>query len=239
MNSRTWVVSLLACLMAGSAIAQGQGRVRVIAETAEIRLQADPNSPVLSTVPAGSLLELVGQDGAWLAIAIPRRQGSVDPERVGYLSAAQAERFAGTLTTQALDSAGQVSQRPQGRALGAPGQPSQDALQLQMDQARRRRSSGKKKFWLGIALGGAGAVMASTGSGLGCDNYGCYTSSTELATIGAYTMLAGGVLDLWGLVQWISASGEVADLAAQGAIRSSNNSRRPLSPPQLAYSWRW
>ena len=224
----TWssvVVTLIgALLLASPVLAQSRGTIRVIAERAEVRLRADPNSVVMTSVAAGSVLTLVGQEGPWFAVVIPGAPGS-EPERIGYLSSSQAEPFGPAPTTTVTDSAVQVTRAQSSAA--------QDAWQLRFDRAQRNRSAGKKKFWLGTSILVGGAILSQTAA-FSCDAYSCDYSDTAL--IGAYVALGGGVLELWGIIQWMGANGDLSNLEAQ---RPMAWHKRQAPTPQLSHSFSW
>jgi len=69
--------------------------VRVIAAQAAVHLNADPNSLTVATVPAGTVLEVNGRQGAWYQVWLPaEREGG--PRRLGFLAASDGELIAGT-----------------------------------------------------------------------------------------------------------------------------------------------
>lgn len=204
----------------------GQTResVRVIAEKAQVRLQADPNSVVLDSVSAGTVLEVVKREGAWVIVTISTESGSADRGRVGYVSLSEVEPFS-TDQTRSLSRTAQVSNISDFDA----------DYQQRFDRAKSKRDGGKRKFWWGTALaaGGVAIGLASVGS---CDIYSC-SGSDAGAVVGGWTVLGGGVLQLWGLIQWISGSGDLSEIAASRPRGGTNSLISPK--PQLNYSVRW
>ncbi len=64
--------------------------VRVLAAEATVRVTADPNSLTLATVPAGTVLEVKGKEGAWYSVWLPGESGL---RRLGYVAASDVERL--------------------------------------------------------------------------------------------------------------------------------------------------
>lgn len=81
------VLLLISLYVVPSAAAQN---VRVIAAQAAIRLNADPNSLTVATVPAGTVLEVDRTQGAWFAVWLPpEREGA--SRRLGFLALSDAQ----------------------------------------------------------------------------------------------------------------------------------------------------
>jgi DNA-binding beta-propeller fold protein YncE len=66
-------------------LASGALRVRVVGIEAAVRLQPDPASPVISTVTAGTVLDVQSKHDGWYGVFVP--QDSQTPRRLGYLPA--------------------------------------------------------------------------------------------------------------------------------------------------------
>lgn len=228
--TRVTLLALCAFCLTVSASAQSRETVRVVAESAQIRLRPDPNSAVLSSPQAGTLLDVMKREGAWLVVTIPSNSGS-EPSRVGFVSMTEVEPFGGTAAAAApAVAAPSMAATPSARNSNQP-----DDYQLRIDQARARRDSGKKKFWIGTAAAAGGMVLAMAAVG-SCDIYSC-SGNDAVAAIGGWSIVGGGVLQLWGIVQWIGGSGDMSDAIA--ARPSGSRSMSAMPKPQLTYSLRW
>lgn len=228
--TRVIPLALCAFFLAVSAAAQTRETVRVIADAAQIRLRPDPNSTVLANPAAGTLLDVIKREGAWLVVTIPVTNAG-DASRVGFVSMTEVEPFGGSAavaTPSIATSAGSAT----GQSVRAD---ANDDYQRRIDRARARRDSGKKKFWIGTAAAAGGVVLAAAAVGT-CDIYSC-SGNDAVAAIGGWSIIGGGVLQLWGLVQWIGGSGDMSDAIASRP--SGSRSMSALPKPQIAYSFRW
>jgi hypothetical protein len=111
---------------------------------------------------------------------------------------------------------------------------SQAEWQAQLDEAKRRVSSGRKKLGVGLSLVGAGLAVQLIG-GRGCIQSGfvetddCTGETVALYIAGGLAALAGGVTTAFGLVQYVNARDDVANLEARPPSPSSNPSGSPVA----------
>ena len=122
--------------------ASGQ-QVRIVADSASVRLDPSDSSPVITTMASGTLLDWVGESGAWYAVSVPGDPGQ--EAVIGYVLASEVE-LVGAATPPP------VAPTPtgmRGALIGIPG------LEARYENQRRRRSSGVRKVFWGLALIGA------------------------------------------------------------------------------------
>lgn len=200
---RAFIPAVLMLLTAGLASAQ---TVRVVANEAAVRLRPDPNSPSIATVQAGALLQVRSKEGFWYSVSLSadNSQGAV---RVGYISATDVETFSSSPTGLASPSPPSVSG----------GSAPSDEWKRRFDRIQSRRSSGKKKFWIGTVAEAAGIGLLSywsSNAGVQCDaSYYCYeTVSNSVYNAGIASLLGGGAVSTWGLFQWVFANGDLQAL---------------------------
>ena len=82
-----WVrqsVFVIACaVLPAVAHAQTPGAVQVMSAAAKVFLSAEANSPVVSAVPVGAVLEVVGSSGTYYQVKLPKDSSGFD--RVGFI----------------------------------------------------------------------------------------------------------------------------------------------------------
>jgi len=205
--------------------------VRVVAGEAAVRLKPDPNSSVIATVPAGAILQVRSKEGFWYSVSLPAESQGV--LRVGYISVTDVEVFG--------SSSGSLTTPPANPAAGSL---SQADWQTRFDQIQRRRSAGKKKFWIGtIAEGvGIGLIAYWSTNTITCDRFNCYDSISEgVANTGGLLLFGGGAISTWGIFQWIFANGDLQTLELEMKRSQSVGSQSAIEAPQLklAYTFSW
>ena len=125
----------------------GGQQVRIVADGTEVRLDPSESSPVISTMVSGTLLDWVGESGAWYAVSVAGPPGEDDV--IGYVLASEVE-----LVGAALPPVAPVPTGVPGLLIGVPG------LEAQYEDQRRRRSSGVGKVIWGLAIiGGSYAAL--------------------------------------------------------------------------------
>lgn len=82
------------CLLGGllmfPALTEGQGTVRVIVTTANVRMQPSMSAKVIDRVQAGTVLEVVSRRGDWYEVTLPKSQNS-PVIRIGFVAARLVE----------------------------------------------------------------------------------------------------------------------------------------------------
>ena len=78
-----------AALLAGAAPPAAALELRMLAHPGPVREAADPNSPVIAAVPAGTPLRLLQETRAWYLVAVQGEEG--EPDRRGYVALSDAE----------------------------------------------------------------------------------------------------------------------------------------------------
>lgn len=142
-----WASLLVAGFGAVPEAASAQ-QVEVVADETPLRLDPDPGSPVIATLPAGAVLEWVGESGSWYAVSVPGPSGQED--LVGYVQASQV-RVAGA---------------PQPAAgMPPPGLPTTGmpipGVQQQHGMAKQNRATGASRAVQGAALAATAQVSIS------------------------------------------------------------------------------
>lgn len=75
---RTPLLIVLLLLLALPVLAQtGKGRIRVIVESADLRLEPDRNSRIVTSIPMGAVLDFTVQSGEWFLVELPRNQQGI------------------------------------------------------------------------------------------------------------------------------------------------------------------
>ena len=127
----------------------GCQQVRIVADGTEVRLDPSDSSPVITTMASGTLLDWVGESGAWYAVSIAGAPGQDDV--IGYVLAGDVE-LVGPVAAPTAEPP--VPTAPPGLLIGVPG------LEEQYEDQRRRRSSGVRKVIWGLVLvGGSYAAL--------------------------------------------------------------------------------
>lgn len=143
-----WASLLVAGLGAAPETASAQ-QVEVLADETPLRLDPDAGSPVIATLPAGAVLEWVGESGNWYAVSVPGPSGQED--LVGYVQASQVrvaggpQPAAGTPPPPGLPTTG----------MPIPG------VQQQHGMAKQNRSTGATRAVQGAALAATAQVSIS------------------------------------------------------------------------------
>ncbi len=132
--------------------ADGQ-QVRIVADSTEIRLDPRDSSPIITTMASGTLLDWVGESGAWYAVSVAGAPGQEDV--IGYVLASEVELVGVTAAPANEPPAVQIP-------TGVPGVPSLSVRNLEerYNEERERRSSGVSKLiWGLIFIGGSHAAL--------------------------------------------------------------------------------
>ena len=143
---RAAAVALLA-VVAGAPVDAGAQQVRIVVDETAVRLDPSDSSPVITTMPAGTLLEWVGESGDWYAVTVAGQAGQ--EEIIGYLLASQVEVISGGA---AAPGAPAVPSAPTGGLAATLGIPD---VEVRYEAERRRRSSGVSKVIWGLVIAGA------------------------------------------------------------------------------------
>ena len=139
--------SLLA--LVGAPEAASAQQVEVIADETPLRLDPDAGSPAIATLPAGAVLEWVGESGSWYAVSVPGPPGQED--LIGYVQASQVrvsgapQPAAGTPPPPGLPTTG----------MPIPG------VQQQHGIAKQNRATGARRAVQGAALAATAEVSVS------------------------------------------------------------------------------
>lgn len=147
--------SLPAILLLIAAIAPadvGGQQIRIVADSTEIRLDPSDSSPVIITLASGTLLDWVGESGAWYAVSVAGAPGQEDV--IGYVLASEVELVGVTVPPANEPPAAQFPTRGTGPLLSVPD------LEERYNSERERRSSGVSKLiWGLIVIGGSHAAL--------------------------------------------------------------------------------
>ncbi len=119
-------------------------QLRVIADGTQVRFAPDPDSPVVATLGAGTILEQVVSDGPYAGVLLMTDE---EEQLVGYILSSAVEVLYDSPTAQVP---------PPSTTIGDPGPgPLRATLeQAQYAEADAMRSSGKSKIYVGLALAG-------------------------------------------------------------------------------------
>ena len=141
----------MAVFLAAAAPLQSQ-QVRTVADDTAIRLDPDPESPVIATLPAGTDLNWVGESGVWYTVSFTGPGGE---DLLGYVLSGEVQVL-GEPPSSATPPPGASGPLLPGGIPPSGGQLSAiPDVELQYENERNRRSSGLKKIIWGIALIGA------------------------------------------------------------------------------------
>lgn len=146
-GSAIWASLLVVGLGAVPEVASAQ-QVEVVADETPLRLDPDAGSPVIATLPAGTVLEWVGESGSWYAVSVPGPPGQED--LVGFVQASQV-RVAGAPQPVA-------GAPPPG--LPTTGMPI-PGVQQQHGIAKQNRATGARRAVQGAALAATAQVSIS------------------------------------------------------------------------------
>ena len=84
------LIFALLLLLALPVLAQtGKGRVRIIVESASLRLEPQPDSKIVTSIPMGAVLDFTLQSGEWFLVELPRNQQGITI--TGYLHQSHVE----------------------------------------------------------------------------------------------------------------------------------------------------
>ncbi len=132
--------------------ADGQ-QVRIVADSTEIRLDPRDSSPIITTMASGTLLDWVGESGAWYAVSIAAAPGQDDV--IGYVLASDVE-----LVDVTAPPANEPPAVPVPTAVPGGATLSVSSLEERYNDERERRSSGVSKLiWGLIVIGGSHAAL--------------------------------------------------------------------------------
>lgn len=169
-------------------------QVEVLANQAVLRLDPDAASPAIATLPAGTVLEWVGESGPYLAVTLPGAPGEED--LVGYVLASEV----------AVQGAPQPSSGiPAGGGMPVPG------VQQQHGNAAQRRSAGVGKVVQGAALASAATVSVSLFFEVedreSYEDDAAYEAAMDreekAGTVKTVALIGGGALAAWGIGQYV------------------------------------
>ena len=191
LNAVIWASFLGTGLAARPASAQ---QVEVIANQAVLRLDPDAGSPAIATLPAGTVLEWVGESGPYLAVSLPGPPGEDD--LVGFVLASEV----------AVQGASQPSSSiAAGGGMPVPGVAQQHA------NARQRSSSGAGKVVQGAALAGTATLSVSLFFEVedreSYEDDAAYQKAVDreetAGTVKTVALIGGGALAAWGIGQYV------------------------------------
>ncbi|MBW1789919.1 MAG: outer membrane beta-barrel protein [Deltaproteobacteria bacterium] len=93
------LIAALIVLMISPALAQsGQSKVRIIIEKANVRLEPDPDSKIITSVPMGAILAVTFQKGEWFMAELPKNEQGITI--TGYLHISDVEVISGAAPQQ-------------------------------------------------------------------------------------------------------------------------------------------
>jgi hypothetical protein len=191
--------------------------IKVSAESATLRANASTSGGVVTTVPKGTLLGVLEEQGFWIKVKV------LQTGDVGYIHKALVESSVETPPVRSGSYVAPAASAPASRAPAARSTSSPPAytpsssssslresafaagtmcgdLDLQLDMAYQKKASGKKKMIIGGVIAGATTLIASMAGG----------------TVGYYAALAGGGITAWGAMEFNSSNTEVLRLEREG-----------------------
>ncbi len=190
-----WTSFLGAGAAADPASAQ---QVEVMANQTVLRLDPDAASPAIATLPAGTVLEWVGESGPYLAVSLPGPPGEDD--LVGYVLASEVSVQGGAQPSSAAARPGAA-----GGGMPIPGVPQQHAA------AKQSQSAGVGKMVRGAAL--ASTATLSVSLFFEVEERESYESDAayqkaqdreETAnSVKTVALVGGGALAAWGIGQYV------------------------------------
>ena len=205
-----WASLLALAIAPGAASAQ---QVEVVADETPLRLDPDAGSPVIATLPAGAVLEWVGESGSWYAVSVPGPPGQED--LVGYVQASQV-RVAGAPQPVA-------GTPPPG--LPTTGMPI-PGVQQQHGMAKQNRATGARRAVQGAALAATAHATISITIDMEVeenkDSYedeAAYEAALEKQetgnTIRNAALIVGGALVAYGIGRYVMGWRKMAELEEQ------------------------
>ncbi len=85
----TWTVALIALLIVPILAHSQESSIRIIVETAKVRLDPDPDSKIITSVPMGAILKVTLKKGEWYLAELPRNEQGITV--TGYLHISDVE----------------------------------------------------------------------------------------------------------------------------------------------------
>ena len=201
------MILTMAVLLAAASPLQSQ-QVRTVSDDTAIRLDPDPESPVIATLPAGTDLNWVGESGGWYTVSFTGPGGE---DLLGYVLSGEVQVM-GDPPSSATPPPG-----PPGPLLpGGIPPPGQLAaipdVEQQYENERNRRSSGLKKLIWGVVLIGASHAALDMIPALQvpepedydtADDYQSALDRRDAAETGRSVVSGlGGALVGWGAIQF-------------------------------------
>ena len=179
----------------------GAQQVRIIADGTAIRLDPNDTSPIIVELALGTLLEYIGESGAWYAVSVAGVPGRDDV--IGYVLASEVELVGAVPGIE--PTVGAVPTTGPGPVIGIPG------LHEQHEDARARRSSGVRKVIWGLVFAGSSYAALEFVPPLqvpvaedydDADSYQSALDGRSMAETGRSVVTAlGAALGAWGATQ--------------------------------------
>ena len=196
-------------LAAASETASAQ-QVEIIANEAILRLDPDVTSPVIATLPAGTVLEWVGESGPYFAVSVPGAPGEED--LLGYILASEV----------AVVGAAGPTGTPSTSALGGGGMPIPN-VQQQHANAKQSRSNGISRAVLGGVLASAASLTVSIAFDVeDRDSYedeDAYQTAVDrqstAESVKTVALVGGGALAAWGIGRYVLGWRTMSELERQ------------------------
>lgn len=200
------MILAMAVLLAGATPLQSQ-QVRTVSDDTAIRLDPDPESPVIATLPAGTDLSWVGESGGWYTVSLTGPGGE---DLLGYVLASEVQVLGdppspGT-PPPGMPGPAMPGGMPPGQLSGIPD------VEQQYANERNRRSSGLKKIIWGVVLIGSSRAALDMIPALQvpkpedydtADDYQSALDRRDAAETGRSVVSGlGGALIGWGAIQF-------------------------------------
>lgn len=173
-------------------------QVEVIANETVLRLDPNAGSPAIATLPAGTVLEWVGESGPYLAVSLPGLPGEDD--LVGFVLASEVVGQGGAQPSSSIP-------RPGGGGGGMP----VPGVQQQHGSAKQRKSAGVGKMAQGAALAGTATLSVSLFFEVedreSYEDDAAYQKAQDreetAGTVKTVALIGGGALAAWGIGQYV------------------------------------
>lgn len=173
-------------------------QVEVIASQTVLRLDPDAASPAIATLPAGTVLEWVGESGPYLAVTVPGAPGEDD--LVGFVLASEVAVQGGARPSAANPRPGAA-----GGGMPIPGVPQQHAA------AKQSQSAGVGKMVRGAALAGTATLSVSLFFEVeereSYEDDAAYQKAQDREetanSVKTVALVGGGALAAWGIGQYV------------------------------------
>ncbi len=195
LHAVVWTSFLGAGAAARPASAQ---QVEVIANETVLRLDPNASSPAIATLPAGTVLDWVGESGPYLAVTLPGPPGEED--LVGFVLASEVAVQGAAQPSSSIPRPGAA-----GGGMPIPGVPQQHA------NAKQKKSAGVGKMVQGGGLAATATLSVSLFFEVedreSYEDDAAYQKAQDreetAGTVKTVALIGGGALAAWGIGQYV------------------------------------